>query len=97
MPTPTPEQRATLKKFVEKVKRDHAYAKHVRRDPVAALRSAGMEDDMIIEILQEDGFDQLDLNDPRLKPARREAGRMARRPGCTFTCLCSGCCLTPWG
>jgi hypothetical protein len=69
----------------------------VRHDPIAALRNAGMDDDMIVEVLHEDGFDQSDLNDASLKPGGRAAVRMAMRRGCTIACLCSGCCLTPWG
>jgi hypothetical protein len=90
---PTAQDRANLKKFVTKVKADRAYAAEVKKDPVAALRKAGMSDDMIAEVLYEDGYDELPEGSSALEGV---SGVKARKPGCTFTCLCSGCCLTPW-
>lgn len=92
---PTAQDRANLKKFVTKVKGNQAFAAEAKRDPVAALRQAGMSDEVIAEILYEDGYDELPAHFSPLQ-TRAGAGPMTLKPGCTFTCLCSGCCLTPW-
>ncbi len=93
---PTAEHRTKLRNFVAQVRSNRALADQIREDPVGAMRDAGLPDDMIVEILQEDGYDQIDLKDPTIKPKKKQAAEMAMARPCSITCLCSTCCLTPY-
>ncbi len=94
---PTAEQRTQLRTFVANVRTSQALADQIRADPVGAMRDAGLPDDMIAEILEQDGYDQIDLSDPTVKPRRRKDGEMSTHRRCTITCLCSNCCISDLG
>jgi hypothetical protein len=71
-------------RLARRVRDDRAFAEQVRTKPIETLRSAGLEGDVVRELLTED----------RAISARLSA----QLQDCTVTCIatCDGCCVTCW-
>jgi hypothetical protein len=69
-----------------KVLNDAKFAEQIRDDPVFTLRSLGLQQDVVRELMTEDRY------------LRLRYGSQLEDDGCTVTCIatCDGCCVTCW-
>lgn len=78
---------AVAGKLTTRILSDKKFATEVRKDPVATLKSLGLQPDVIRELLAQDN--------PRVLLGTSGVRELE---GCNVTCIatCNGCCVTCW-
>jgi hypothetical protein len=85
------QQKAKLDEIIARAATDPSFKRRIQDDPVPVLRKEGLSDDLIGDVVRDEGGASIDPNAPNLSRRQRELVDIARR-GCWFTCVTTDTC-----